>query len=62
VQTEKVIELKKLDSDYWDEMIDGKKNNYPQQHLYALPFGALFIVETFNSKILKPSIKSISFF
>jgi len=27
VQTEKVIELKKLDSDYWDEMIDGKKNN-----------------------------------
>jgi hypothetical protein len=25
VQTEKVIELKKLDSDYWDEMIDGKK-------------------------------------
>jgi len=27
VQTEKVIELKKLDSDNWDEMIDGKKNN-----------------------------------
>jgi len=27
MQTEKVIELKKLDSDYWDEMIDDEKNN-----------------------------------
>jgi hypothetical protein len=27
MQTEKVIELKKLDSDYWDEMNDDENNN-----------------------------------